>query len=511
MELQIQKQSLPVSEAVFDSQCEQAVESDLLLPDYCPDIQRILSCDVSCLIRETKAQQQRISLEGELRLNVLYVSDGGQLRAVEQKIPFSRQLDSKQSVQDALVDVQSRVDYLNCRAVSSRRMEIRGAITLSVRAIRCSKAEVLADAKGMGIQLKKRSFDMNSCVSGGESSFTVREELELGSHPPIGQILSSRVQAVVKDHKLLSGKIVSKGEVQLHLLYLPLSADENEEPKQLDYTIPISQILSGGVAEEDCGCCVSYFVSGWDIQPKADMDGEMKVLSVEVQLRAVAAVHCEKTVTLVEDVYSTLCAVEAEESKLTYLNFVRCVQEEHRLRESLGGVKEPKKLLDCRMNVRDVQSRADGDGILLTAAVTLWALLQDSEGNYQIAEENLNAEHRIPLEAGQKGLLFGLQLLPLSVEGSLNGGSVEIRAILQLSASLYEAEQRKAVSGIRVDENCQKENAGDCALCIYYADPQESVWDIGKKYNSSVAGIMEENGLEHDILPQRTMLLIPMC
>ena len=60
MELQIQKQSLCVNEFVFDSQTEQPIEVDLLLPDYCPDIQRILHYDVCCLIRSTKAEQQRL-------------------------------------------------------------------------------------------------------------------------------------------------------------------------------------------------------------------------------------------------------------------------------------------------------------------------------------------------------------------------------------------------------------------------------------------------------------------
>ena len=66
------------------------------------------------------------------------------------------------------------------------------------------------------------------------------------------------------------------------------------------------------------------------------------------------------------------------------------------------------------------------------------------------------------------------------------------------------------IEAIEYLEKRQKKRREDSALCIYYADQQESVWDIAKKYNSSVAAVMEENGLDHDILSQRTMLLIPM-
>ena len=130
MELQIQKQNLCINDLVFDSQVEQPVEADLLLPDYCPDIQRILHCDLCCLIHSTKAEQQRLSIDGELRLTVLYVSDSGTIRGIDQKQPFTRHLDSKNTLNQPLVEVLPKVDYLNCRAVSSRRLEIRGAVTL---------------------------------------------------------------------------------------------------------------------------------------------------------------------------------------------------------------------------------------------------------------------------------------------------------------------------------------------------------------------------------------------
>ncbi len=511
MELQIRKQTLSVSEIAFENQTEQPVEYDVILPDYCPDIQRILSCDVCCLVRETKAQQQRVTVEGELRLSVLYVSDSGQLRGIEQKQPFVRHLDSRNPLLEPLIDVQSKVDYLNCRAVSSRRLEVRGAVTLNVQAINCTKTELLADGEGMGLQLKKKMVEMDGCLFGGESSFTLREELELGSHPAVGQILSSRVQAVLTDHKVISGKIVTKGEVRLHLLYQPLSVNENDGPQELDYNIPVSQILNAGGTDDDCSCCVSYQVSGWEIQPKADMDGEMKVLSVEVQIRGMAAVHCPQQLTLVQDAYSTLCPVEAKEKTLSYLNFVSCLQENHRMRESISSVQNPRELLDCQIKIKELRSQRKEDGILLTASATLCALVVDSEGNYQLVEESRTAEHMVSLPAGQKGLIFQTQLIPTAVEGSINsGGQVEIRGQLQLSGSVYTVEQQTALASLELDESCRKENDSSCALCIYYADPQESIWDIGKKYNTSVAGIMEENNLDHDILPQRTMLLIPM-
>ena len=46
MDYHLKKQTLPQVRYVLDTAVEQAVDIDLTLPDYCPDIERILSCSL---------------------------------------------------------------------------------------------------------------------------------------------------------------------------------------------------------------------------------------------------------------------------------------------------------------------------------------------------------------------------------------------------------------------------------------------------------------------------------
>ena len=47
-------------------------------------------------------------------------------------------------------------------------------------------------------------------------------------------------------------------------------------------------------------------------------------------------------------------------------------------------------------------------------------------------------------------------------------------------------------------------------MTIYYADAGENIWSIAKRYNTSLSAVMEENGLEEEILPEKQIVLIPM-
>ena len=47
------------------------------------------------------------------------------------------------------------------------------------------------------------------------------------------------------------------------------------------------------------------------------------------------------------------------------------------------------------------------------------------------------------------------------------------------------------------------------SLVIYFSDPGESIWDIARKYNTTVEKIAVENSLTDDVMRERRMLLIP--
>ena len=61
------------------------------------------------------------------------------------------------------------------------------------------------------------------------------------------------------------------------------------------------------------------------------------------------------------------------------------------------------------------------------------------------------------------------------------------------------------------DEENPKQRQQTAALTLYFADQGERVWDIARRYSTSVDAVMRENGLENDRLSERGMLMIPIC
>ena len=89
-----------------------------------------------------------------------------------------------------------------------------------------------------------------------------------------------------------------------------------------------------------------------------------------------------------------------------------------------------------------------------------------------------------------------------------NTNSVEIKA--EVKACVYASKvcRKHTVTDINLDTETVKKSEG-YALKMYFAEEGEELWDIAKRYSTSVEAIIEENELNTENDGAR-MLLIPI-
>ena len=84
MEYHLTKKSINTVRCALDTAVEQAVDIDLTLPDYCPDIERILSCTLMPQIYMSNVSGDRLSVEGGATVRILYLDGNkGCMRSYE--------------------------------------------------------------------------------------------------------------------------------------------------------------------------------------------------------------------------------------------------------------------------------------------------------------------------------------------------------------------------------------------------------------------------------------------
>lgn len=133
MELKLQKQPVAVCELLLDTVAEYPIECDLLLPDYCPDIVRVLCCRVQASCSDCSARKSTLTVEGMAAVSLCYIGEVGGMRKAEYKIPFSKSFELSREVTQPIcsVTIEPGADQLPRRFEapprSARRADAAGA------------------------------------------------------------------------------------------------------------------------------------------------------------------------------------------------------------------------------------------------------------------------------------------------------------------------------------------------------------------------------------------------
>ena len=137
---ELNKNAVHIDETVYDGQAEQGVELDYVLPDYYPDIFKILSCTLTPKIASYNVSGSgdcKLNLDGIVYIKVLYLAENSSgVYCIDQRYTYTKTVDMSRGSQfsEPLVSMSMKSDYCNCRATSPRRIDVRGAVSCRIKA-----------------------------------------------------------------------------------------------------------------------------------------------------------------------------------------------------------------------------------------------------------------------------------------------------------------------------------------------------------------------------------------
>ena len=273
MELKINREMIPVTETILDDVQEQSVELDYVLPDYDPDIFRIIGCEMHPTIVSYTTASDRITYELRVDIRILYCGAGSTLlQCVSQQMMFSRSAELPRTAENPTLTLRPRITYSNCRAVSPRRLEARGAVSVQIRVTGDRRQEVIRDVFGMHVQLRKIPVEYAAQKRSAVKNITLSEEVELGAaKPPIRSIVRNNVRLVHQETSILAGKLIVKGDAEVQLLYTWQKDDGSGGMESMQFTLPYSQIVDMEQIDESYRSSAEAQVIRCDLKPSAEV------------------------------------------------------------------------------------------------------------------------------------------------------------------------------------------------------------------------------------------------
>lgn len=496
MHINIESEPLAEARLLCDVEAEVPVEGDITIPDYKAEVFRILKAMGEPVVLQKPMSGAKLAVEGYIKLTVLYSGgEDGRVHSVFQKLPFSKQLDLKAPAADnCRVMVQGDMAYLNCRAVNSRRLDVRGAARLRIFALDAVPEQCAVDIAGSGVHQKMLPITCFAPSMLAEKRFSLNETLET-QHPILGEasILSCDRTIDISSVERSGTDVIAAGNVDIDLA----TVDESGGIHRDTYHIPFRQLIDCSAAEDD-----AVSVAGSIVATGFDGDGSGKnLLDISVGCVLSCWVLKKQRGEYVADCFSTKYESTPELETVSLIDGIMSIRENFESEASAGGAADSKaEILDAFavLGAPDVLQREGAAHVLVKGQAV--AVLRDAEG---VRTLETPFECQVPLGAGFDFSAYEISARASAVTASAEGGGVRIRIKGKVQGVVAGVRGRTILKDLTLLEDKPKSRP-EHSLVMVFSDNSD-MWELAKRYNTSPELIAAENPE-----PGSAPLLIPI-
>lgn len=504
MELELKKQHFDTYETVAQLTLTQEETAETIVPDYCPDIARIIATKGTVCVHSRELREGRGSVSGTVRVTVLYVPEGeGGIRTLNFSLPFTAESEGRSLTECACFTAAAEAETLDTRMLNPRKVFTHCRLNLHLTGYRRTKLAVCSDAEAspeLGVEKRQEKQAAVLLTQITERDFTFSEELHLPSNRPgAAEILSSHISGTVTESRIVGSKLIFKGNFAVSLLYRTAEQSYGFQLCEL----PFSQIMETEGVGEGAVAHVQLQLTGSDIQIDGG-DPEGRDLAVTLYVRAVALLREQQELTLLQDLYSTNHDLSYDAEPMTFTALYDTQNRRQAVREVLEIGVEAESILSVEAVCGPVSVSGEG----LRSFVTIRALYLDEGGAPLLTERTV--EVACPVELSPERQLRARAVCAGEIQSALTDRGIEVRFAVDFHVEESCQSKRPSISAVRIDTDSARESAGAPSLVLRHFDADGSFWELAKRYNTTISAILSANQLESEgDVPAEKLLLIP--
>ena len=486
---------------IFCETKEHALQSELLLPDYYPEVEKVLHCGVQLTEESVTLQGDKICVAGKAVFTVLYASAQKRICSFSGTEKYTKLIPCGETAPGDVCIVRQTAAQVNYRATAPRRIELGAAAAVKAELWRLQETQALAASTADGLETLAGETDYFCAHALGDITLETVGSVRL----PVGREDVSAVlhkSAVFRCDGIsaIGNKLLVRGTLQASLSVLTTDGTVHAG---LSFQLPVSETkdLFGAQENDVCRYCAGTpFV---EVNLKA-ASGDKETVELSVQIRCtVLAGKPEKRAYLL-DAYSL-----RGEPKLTAAP-VGIVTGVSPLHAPFPFSAQAECYDDTAESVCDAfvselrYSVSAGEGKLtVSGSAAVNALVRNDAGGFAFVSRTGAFSFEKPMPPGGAAfcavqvndltaVLTGKGLLQFSGEFCLQGFETQTR-----EETLLTALELPEPSARGMHEK----------IVAYYAAAGERVWDIAKANKTTVQLITSQNDLNKTTLDEAALLV----
>ena len=492
--MSIKTSELFIPEKISVNPLEAEAGFDGTIPDYCPDIARVIRVDCAPQITACAVEGDTLRVNGKALFDVLYESERrSSLKSCRVSGGFECVSPLPAHAQgDVTASCRAVCDRISCRTADGRRPEIKAAITVFPD-VCCERAvSAVVPESGNGVYFLKSEADFDGGCDIYERTYDFEERIPLAQNErPIGEAAFGRITLSPPKAAAGEDKAELKARADLRLIY----ADESEEGRlcATEKTVPVTAVLDLPGLSPLARVNAEAEITEQNISPELDQYGESRIIKAAFKVKARFFVCEPRTYAVAADMFERGCDDEYETVCVKLPHVVSECEKSFTVEAELPPPTPLfTEILDTAAYCsRGTAERGEG-GLLIRGTVTVCVTGETDSGVYSV-------NHKIPFEQflqcefpeGTTG--FYANTLPTDVSATLKpDGSFAVKVTCETSITVNADTAAEFVSQI----TARKEAAGgddEGTVIFRYPAGNEKLWDIAKEYRVSPEDLAAAN------------------
>ena len=485
------------------------VEGEVNVPDIKPDILSIINVSSKTFITKKEITDNKIKIDGVVEVCIIYLSDdeGGSIRSITNTFNFTEYVELFGLTEDSFVKLKAEEGALECKVVNGRKIAVRSPINIEVRASKECKYEIGKDiVDDRNVEIKKENINFKTLCNCKCDNTNISETINLNNEAkPIGEILQANMRIIGKDYKTSYNKILAKAEAIINIVYI--ADDETNSVETFETKIPVMGFIDIDDLTEDMEISLDYNIKCFNIKP-VYQDLKACAISLDSDIEICAYIYKKIEFSVINDMYSTEKKINCEYDKINVLkNNINTNSIIEMTQSLLIPELDIIKILNIdanpipsEINVLDGKVAIEGNiefNILYYRTDKKILENKKMELPFQQVVKNLDLQSNMKVE-----VLVSIE----DIENRIIGGN-QLQLKLNMNVNISSNEEME-INSIRNIEIVNEELPNMPSIVIYYVKDGENLWNIAKKFQTTITEIKEINELTDDVIYPNQQLII---
>lgn len=514
--MELEKQSVKKTREKSRAFTQITLDDDYIVKDSKPDVVKVIHTQGNIVFEESRVSNQAVWITGKLEFQMLYRSDDeyNKLEVLDGSVPFQEKIIMDGIEEMDPVKLHAAVEDLSVGLINSRKLAVRAVVDLLAIAEENTEDELACGlVLGDGYEQKIEEREILKLMLAKKDIFRIRNEIKLSnSKPNIRKLLWYDIDVRNTESNFANGRIHIQGEAYIGFLY---QGEEDEQMQWQETMLP----FSGEVDCEESSTPDIFWMKlvpeMMEVEARSDYDGEIRLLGVEMAFEVDYKLWKEEKMPILEDVYALDRDIVPKRESSIFPRFLMKNVAKVRIGEQMKLEKNQEKILQicsCNGTVHVDKTAVADTGIQFEGILRVNILYFTSDDNFPIAymEAVIPFEQLVEVAGISADTWFdydaAVDMLQVNL---LDHSEYEIKATLRLSVLAFEEDTFQKLIGVEEEPLDMEHLMAQPGLVGYVVQENEELWDIAKKYHTTMEEIIGTNSLKtHKVRPGTKLIIV---